>query len=317
MKRTLLLVINLFLVVSVMAQTPEEMYQKGKSAYDQKDYSDAVAWFRKAAEQGLADAQVYLGVCYSQGLGCEQDEDKAILWFQKAAGQGDVWGQFNLGVCYQNKSEIGDEDQIKNALQSEYWYVLAAKQNHSRAQSVLASMYEVDCRVNGGNWFQACEKVEFWYRKAAENGDGYAQMWMGCDAFARQQYDEAVKWFAMAGKNGTRPFNSYYGGIVANPDALLGVCAFFKRSLFDSNDNGGIEPVVIEKDAAIYCSVSKDGKCGIVKLMRDGAHSILIPLEYARIDYCAADDIYPECFYAENEGSGYRRFDLSGKELSE
>lgn len=108
-------------------------------------------------------------------------------------------------------------------------------------------MDEVDCRVNGGSWFQACEKVEFWYRKAAENGDGYAQMWMGCETFFRRQYDEAVKWFAMAGKNGARPFQSYNGGIVASPDALLGVCAFFKRSLFDSNDNGGIGTVVIEK----------------------------------------------------------------------
>lgn len=49
MKRILLLGANLLFFVSVLAQTPQAMYQKGKSAYDQKDYSDAVAWFRKAA----------------------------------------------------------------------------------------------------------------------------------------------------------------------------------------------------------------------------------------------------------------------------
>jgi len=34
-----------------------------------KDEVEAVKWFRKAAEQNLADAQYNLGVCYAKGEG--------------------------------------------------------------------------------------------------------------------------------------------------------------------------------------------------------------------------------------------------------
>jgi len=41
----------------------------------------ATAWFRKAAEQGNADAQLSLGVKCEFGLGVEQDYAQAVVWF--------------------------------------------------------------------------------------------------------------------------------------------------------------------------------------------------------------------------------------------
>ena len=38
-----------------------------------QDYTEAVNWFRKAAEQGYAQAQYKLGVMYDEGLGVTQD----------------------------------------------------------------------------------------------------------------------------------------------------------------------------------------------------------------------------------------------------
>ena len=38
-----------------------------------KDYAEANKWFRKAAEQGLADAQYNLGSAYCRGHGVKQD----------------------------------------------------------------------------------------------------------------------------------------------------------------------------------------------------------------------------------------------------
>ncbi|MDL1959246.1 MAG: hypothetical protein LWX01_06035 [Deltaproteobacteria bacterium] len=38
----------------------------------QQDYAEAVKWFRKAAEQGYADAQFFLGLMYAQGEGVLQ-----------------------------------------------------------------------------------------------------------------------------------------------------------------------------------------------------------------------------------------------------
>lgn len=54
--------------------------------------------FRKAAEQGNADAQYKLGLCYHSG----QDYVEAVKWYKKAAFQGDVRAIFTVGICYFN-----------------------------------------------------------------------------------------------------------------------------------------------------------------------------------------------------------------------
>src|SRR6266699_7071302 len=52
-----------------------------------KDKAEAVKWFRKAAEQNVADAQFSLGACYANGQGVTKDDAEAVKWFRKAAEQ--------------------------------------------------------------------------------------------------------------------------------------------------------------------------------------------------------------------------------------
>ena len=59
--------------------------------------TEAVAWYRKAAEQGLPDAQCYLGIMYGAGRGVPQDYGQAVFWFQKAAAQGLAEGKTTSG----------------------------------------------------------------------------------------------------------------------------------------------------------------------------------------------------------------------------
>ena len=42
-----------------------------------QDDEEAVNWFRKASEQGLAEAQYNLGIMYSNGEGVKQDKSEA------------------------------------------------------------------------------------------------------------------------------------------------------------------------------------------------------------------------------------------------
>jgi TPR repeat protein len=48
-------------------------FRRGYAAYVQKDYKQAVVWYRKASEQGHASAQYYLGLMYANGTGVAQD----------------------------------------------------------------------------------------------------------------------------------------------------------------------------------------------------------------------------------------------------
>ena len=46
-------------------------YREGRCV--KQDSTEAVAWYRKAAERGLADAQFSLGAMYAKGQGVPQD----------------------------------------------------------------------------------------------------------------------------------------------------------------------------------------------------------------------------------------------------
>ena len=52
-----------------------------------QDDAQAVAWYHKAADQGLAAAQVNLGVMYQEGEGVPQDDVEAHKWGSLAASR--------------------------------------------------------------------------------------------------------------------------------------------------------------------------------------------------------------------------------------
>lgn len=68
-----------------------------------QDDGEAVRWYHKAAEQGYAQAQGLLGLCYYTGRGVSRDYSQAVVLFQKAAKQGDACGQAMLGGTFLNQ----------------------------------------------------------------------------------------------------------------------------------------------------------------------------------------------------------------------
>lgn len=53
-----------------------------------------------AAEQGDADAQVWLGAAYVGGRGVTQDSQEAVIWYRLAGKQEHVNAQLRLGLMY-------------------------------------------------------------------------------------------------------------------------------------------------------------------------------------------------------------------------
>jgi len=60
--------------------------------------AEAIAWYRKAADQGLPIAQHFLGLAYVNGEGVQTDEAEAVRWFARAAAQGFSQAQYMLGL---------------------------------------------------------------------------------------------------------------------------------------------------------------------------------------------------------------------------
>ena len=65
-----------------------------------KDFTEAVKWYRKAAEQGYARAQRNLGNSYYCGEGVTEDYAEAVKWYRKAAEQGYALALWDLCNSY-------------------------------------------------------------------------------------------------------------------------------------------------------------------------------------------------------------------------
>jgi TPR repeat protein len=75
-------------------------FDSGVDAHRRGDYAQALAWYRKAADQGKVTAQNELGRMYDLGIGVAKDSGRAAEWYRKSAENGSAAGQFNLGVLY-------------------------------------------------------------------------------------------------------------------------------------------------------------------------------------------------------------------------
>lgn len=99
-----------------------------------KDDPAAVHFFRKAADQGLAEAQFSLASGYANGRGVVKDEPTAAYWYRKAAEQGHAKAQNNLGnMYYYGRGVTQDKPMAAN------WYRKAADQGNAIAQKNLSN----------------------------------------------------------------------------------------------------------------------------------------------------------------------------------
>ena len=76
------------------------MYGNGQGV--SQDYKEAVRWYRKAADQGDADAQSLLGLMYGDGTGVLNDNVTAHMWFNIAGANGSKTGADNRVIIEKN-----------------------------------------------------------------------------------------------------------------------------------------------------------------------------------------------------------------------
>ena len=139
---------------------PEEDYNKGVVTSKAGNYTEAVKWFRMAAEQGSVIAQFNLGSMYSNGQGVPRDHTEALKWFSIAAEQGSAPAQFNLGFMYHNGQVVPQD--YAEALK---WFSKAAKQGSAKAQTNLGYLYG-----SGKGVSQDYVTAHMWHDLASSNG---------------------------------------------------------------------------------------------------------------------------------------------------
>jgi TPR repeat protein len=107
------------------------------AAFEHGDYETAMRLFRPLAEAGNADAQWMLGLLYRNGGRSAPNFTEALKWFKLAADQGHIRALLHLGQIYQ----VGLFGVSENKAEAAKWYRLAALQGDAGAQNILGGIY--------------------------------------------------------------------------------------------------------------------------------------------------------------------------------
>lgn len=85
--------------------------------------AEAMIWYKKAADQGMAEAERTLGYLYMDNNGVLQSIAEAMHWFKKAADQGDAKALNELDILLEQSSGISrsDMEAVKEA--ADEWHV--------------------------------------------------------------------------------------------------------------------------------------------------------------------------------------------------
>jgi uncharacterized protein len=145
--------------------------------------AEAVRWYRKAAEQGDAGAQFRLGDMYAEGQGVPQDFSEAVNWFRLAAEQLHPEAQFELGRCYDTGKGVPQD-----YAEAVSWYRKAADQADARPRFNPDCMEASSWRPKATFW-AACAHVEL--GRCYDTGKGVPQ-----------DYAEAANWYRKAADQG-------------------------------------------------------------------------------------------------------------------
>ena len=213
------------------------------------------------ANNGDAESQYQLAMCYIDGTRFTQNYDEAKKWLEKASEKGHSLSQKTLGDIYLNGTGVK-----KNSGEALKWYTLAANGGNISAQTILGDFY-----FQGTGVKQNFPSAIKYYKMAADQGDDKAAEILGqCYYFGygcNKDYQQAFKWFDFSA-NKDNAEAAYY----------LATC-YNQGTGTDKNDSEAlkwIEKAVdggVEKAKGLYCILTYDDA---VKNMNSGYYSLAI-----------------------------------------
>ncbi|MBS1102526.1 SEL1-like repeat protein [Gluconobacter sp. Dm-62] len=130
---------------------------------------EAARWMQKAAD-GVVNAQYHYGKMLLEGRGVQPDPTQALYWMEKAADAGMADAQVAVAGLLVDGRINGRRDHEKALT----FYRNAAESGNVDAMFSLAAMYG-----GGHDVPENRPQAQLWFRKAAQRGNGLAQMMLG------------------------------------------------------------------------------------------------------------------------------------------
>jgi tetratricopeptide (TPR) repeat protein len=171
---------------------PHLMFQLGRGYQADKNYSEAMRQYRRAADLGHANATIEMGLLYYYGLGVSKDFSESVRLWRKAADLGSHWGFHNLGYMYRTGQGVPQDPKEAARL-----YRKAADLGNARSYNALGLMYR-----NGFGVPQDYREAARLFRKGADLGNPTAMNNLGLMYFngrgVQRDLEEAERLFRKA-----------------------------------------------------------------------------------------------------------------------
>ena len=168
----------------------EEMYEKGKFYFIQKDYEKSEKWYKMAAGKGNVDAMLSLAYDIYE-ISNKRDINLAKKWYEKAYNEGYEEAEEKLENLM-NSEEIYKKGKFyfiqKDYEKSEKWYKMAAGKGNVDAMLSLAyDIYEISNKRD-------INLAKKWYEKAANLGNIVAMNNLGVIYYKEGNNEKAKEW---------------------------------------------------------------------------------------------------------------------------
>jgi len=123
------------------------------------DYEQALAWYRKAADQNNIPAEMHLAALYRDGGGktIPRDMEQAATWYRRAADQDDPTAQATLGVLYSMGQGVPHSD-----VEAYFWLDLAASVKGPNQEQYAANRQMIGERITTDELSDVQDRVAAW-----------------------------------------------------------------------------------------------------------------------------------------------------------
>lgn len=115
-----------------VAAGPAQDTELALKEFNRGDLAAAMALWRKAAMQGYAPAQVWLGDILDKS----EEDQEAVDWYRKAAAQGSPAGEYGLGQMYAKGEGVK-----KDLAEARNHILRAAEKNYVPAVTMMMEAY--------------------------------------------------------------------------------------------------------------------------------------------------------------------------------
>lgn len=225
-----------------------------------RDFGEAAYWYRRSADQGNRFSQNNLGECYYYGRGVERSYEKAVLWYKKAADQEFPSACYNLGWCYENGEGVASN----RSLAISYYRKAAASGNEDARQRLSKLGLSADgssttsASTASTSSSSSGSHVDPSTLANAQSGIDVSQYVLGQQYFDDGNYEQAVYWWRQAAKQGYGKASLQLGECYYNS---LGVDRNYKTAAYwytEAAEQG-------ENDACFKLGVCYEEGIGVIR----------------------------------------------------